>query len=79
MPREHEYAVYECGEHVATIKYPEEAAAFASIIGDGAEVRCCHSRLVWKEGSEEFPVSESYDRAGNIIRERVAYIYFPAE
>lgn len=70
-----EFKVYSLGgEYVACFKYPSDAAAFTSILGDGASVRSGHNKkfTVWTEGSENFRAGESYDRAGELIAERLA-------
>lgn len=61
------------GEYVATCKYGEDAACLAAMYGDGATIRDGHNskNCVWKEGAEEFPAGESYDRVAELIQERI--------
>lgn len=58
------------GEYVAACKYPEEAAALMTFLGDGAEIRDGHTKVVWTEGSELQPAAESYDFVTMKIEER---------
>lgn len=68
-----EWKVFRNGEYVACTKYAEDAAALASIFGNGAEVRHGHGKKdrVWYDGTEEFSAGESYDGAARIMIERV--------
>lgn len=54
-------------EYVAATRYPEDAAALASVNGRGTEVRYGHKMVVWREGSEDFSAGESYDRAAEVM------------
>lgn len=65
------------GEYVGCLKHYEDAACIVASYGSGASVRFGHSKrnTLWKEGSEEFSAGESYDRAGNVMREREAAMW----
>lgn len=60
------------GEYVASCKYLEDCASLAALYGDGATVRLGHSTIIWREGEEEIPAGESYDRAAEIMRWHIA-------
>lgn len=61
------------GVYIAACKHAEDAAAVVAMNGDGATIRDGHSTrdIVWREGSEAKPASESYDFVANIIAERI--------
>lgn len=63
------WKVYRAGEYVGSLKYGEDAAALVSIAG--GEVRYGHKLVVWREGEEEFLAGESYDKAAEIMNQRV--------
>ena len=48
------------GEYRASCKYPEEAAAVVSLLGEGATIRDGHKLAVWVEGSDGY-AADSYD------------------
>lgn len=59
-------------EYIASTKYLEDAAALiASTQSEGATIRYGHNQILWTEGSEEIPASESYDRVAEIARKRI--------
>jgi hypothetical protein len=60
-------------EHVASFVYPTDAAAFLSTIGEGASIRLQNS-VVWFEGAEDQPASESYDHVAETIEKRASCI-----
>lgn len=62
------------GEYVASCKFAEDAAAIVAIYGDGAQIRFGHrpKDVVWTEGSEEHPASESFDGVALVVAGRVA-------
>jgi hypothetical protein len=64
-----QFKVYRNGEYIAAVKYAEDAAVLAAMGGD-VVVKYAHRKVVWREGSEEFPAAESYDRAANIMAGR---------
>lgn len=51
--------------------YAEDAAALVAVLGEGATI-CFGPRdvVVWEEGSESQPASESYDHVGDTCRTR---------
>lgn len=59
-------------EYEASCKHGEVAAAIVAMLGDGATIRLDHSRILWTEGEEQIPASESYDgvAATLFVRER---------
>jgi hypothetical protein len=61
-------------EYVAAFRYLEDAALFVAVRGTGATVRRGHALkdVLWREGAEAFPASESYDRAAGIMQQRLA-------
>lgn len=59
------------GEYEASCKSVETAAAVVSFLGNGATIRYQRVWIVWREGSEEIPASESYDRVATIVLERI--------
>jgi hypothetical protein len=62
------WKLYRGKEFVASFKHPEDAAALCWSEGD--KVKWNHTFLVWEEGKEKFPAGSSYDRAGEVMRER---------
>jgi hypothetical protein len=64
------YKITYDGEVRAFTKYLEDAAMFAGAMGDGSRVFSDDNTLLWVEGSEEIPASESYDRASEIMTGR---------
>ncbi len=59
------------GVYMASCKEPEAAAALASLYSDGAKVKHDHRLVVWTEGEEEVRAGESYDRAAEIMLQRL--------
>jgi len=60
---------------VAATFHAEDAAAMAAHFGDGHRVTYCQPHTsryvdVWREGSEDFPAAESYDRAAELMHKR---------
>ncbi len=63
------------GQYMASCKYPEHAAILMGsgfMFGEGATIRDGHSRagILWTEGAEGFPASESFDRCVEVMVER---------
>ncbi|TXH10354.1 MAG: hypothetical protein E6R03_15580 [Hyphomicrobiaceae bacterium] len=62
-----------CGEYVASCKHVEDAAMILAAYGDGAKLR--HSgygrRVLWNEGAEDQPASESYDHVATVVLKRM--------
>lgn len=50
--------------------HAEDAAAFASMLGDGAAVTTPMGAILWTEGDEDFSAADSYDGAAEIILKR---------
>lgn len=63
------------GDYIASCKYYEDAAMLVGSYGHGAKVKLGHSSIIWNEGQEEIEASESFDRARQIMVERVDEIY----
>lgn len=60
----------------ASCVHYEDAAVLCSVLGDGAEARKGHAKknMIWHEGHEEFSAGESYDRAAQIMADRMQQI-----
>lgn len=58
------------GEYVAACKHAEDAACLVALYGNGATIRYDHSKVVWREGAEQFSASESYDRVADVVTAR---------
>ena len=67
-----DYKVYQAKEYRAACKYTEDAAALVAFLGEGTEIRWGHNVIVWTEGSESQPASESYDHVTEVVAGRVA-------
>ena len=71
------FKTYIDGEFRASFKYPEDASLFNPIShGYGKEdarlvVKYQHSLIVWREGEEEFSMSDSCDDFARVVRERI--------
>jgi hypothetical protein len=65
------WKVYLGAEFIASCRYPEDAAALVAAHRDGGYVYYNHDLCVWQEGKEEFWAGENYDRAADIMRQRV--------
>lgn len=63
------WKVYRDGEYVGCVKHADDAAVLVSVAG--GVVKYDHRLIVWTEGAEAFEAGESYDRAGDVMRERV--------
>ena len=65
------YEVYTTlGQHIATTKFPEDAAAMMSI--EGMSIRDAKTgETLWVEGLEEMRARESYDYAAEIMAGRI--------
>ena len=57
----------------ASAKHAEVAAMIAACLGEGSTVRDGHAKrnIVWREGSEAFSASESYDGAAEVMHHRM--------
>jgi hypothetical protein len=64
------FKVYRGKEYIGSLKYAEDAAALVALNSDGI-VKYDHRDVVWNEGHEEFPAGESYDRAADVMYERI--------
>lgn len=62
------------GVYQAATKHPEDAAVLVACFGDGATIRVGHSRrhIVWEEGAEGQPASESYDHVAEVVYTRLS-------
>jgi len=65
------WKVYRGGEYVASCRYPEDAAVLVAAAPSEAEIRYRHRLVVWRKGAEAFSAGESYDRAAQVMHERV--------
>jgi len=65
------YKVYtSAGEYVAACKYAEDAAAVASLYGEGSTVRSGHRKVLFADGIDGISGGESVDDAAALIHER---------
>ena len=65
------YKVYVGGRYVASCRYITDAATIVALNGDGSEIRYRHDGpVLWREGREEFPAGESFDRLAEVARAR---------
>lgn len=60
----------EDGEHVASFMHSEDSASFIALLGDGATIRV-GPLVVWREGRESQPASESYDFVAGVVHDRM--------
>lgn len=66
-----QWKVYLGKDYRAACKYIEEAACLVSFLGDGATIRADHALIVWREGQEDQPASESYDHVTQVVHARL--------
>lgn len=59
------------GEYVASCKYLEDAACLVAFLGAGATIKWLHGPVIWHEGHEDQPASESYDHVRDLASARV--------
>ena len=61
------------GEYIGCLKSGEDAACICARYGSGASVRYGHKKsdTIWREGAEEFSAGESYDRAAQVMNDRI--------
>lgn len=72
MAKSPEFKVFTAaGEYVASCHYAEDAACLIALRGGGT-IRRGHSKrdIVWTEGAEDQPASESYDHVAEVIAQR---------
>ena len=62
------FKVFHFGNYVAACGDGVIAASVASMTSEG--VVKVEGRIVWREGKEDFPAGDSYDAAGDVMRER---------
>jgi post-segregation antitoxin (ccd killing protein) len=68
MARTPRWKVYSAdNEYLASCKYIEDAAR---LMDSGMTIRDRHSAIVWREGSEAFSASESYDDVAGTVCHR---------
>lgn len=65
------WKVYVGKEYRAACKYIEDAAMLVAGLGKGAEIRHQHDTVVWAEGKEDQPASESYDHVADVAKRRL--------
>ena len=74
MARSPRFKVYSVdGEYLASFHHLDHAAILVSGIGtDGTTIRDGHSKrhILWTEGAEDFPASESYDGVAQVASGR---------
>lgn len=59
-------------EYRAACKDVEEAAVLVAFLGDGSTIRCDHALILWTEGKEDQPASESYDHVADVVNRRLS-------
>jgi len=59
------------GDFSASFKEPSDAAVMIAFYGNGAQIRYKHHTLVWNEGKEDQPASNSYDHVAGVCIDRV--------
>lgn len=60
------------GEYIASCKYPEDAAAIVALNGEGTTIRDGHpGRILWFEGREDQPATESWDFVATTVHQRL--------
>ena len=61
-------------KYVGCVKEASDAAALASVLGDGSTVRDGHKKsdIIWNEGSEVISAGESYIDAADIMQKRLS-------
>lgn len=59
------------GEYVASCKFADDAAAIVAKYGHGAKIKYEHKHVVWVEGDEPQPASESYGFVENTVEDRI--------
>lgn len=58
-------------EYKAACKDAEDAACLVALYGDGATIRAEHTIVLWTEGAEDQPASESYDHVAETVHQRM--------
>jgi hypothetical protein len=66
-----QFKVYKGKEYIAACKYAEDAAVLVAASPDEMTIRHGHTWIVWTEGKEAQPASESYDFVANTVNARV--------
>jgi len=62
------FKVYNDGEHIAALRFAEDAAV---VVGNtGAGTVKVDGRIVWREGKEDFLAGDSFDRAADVMHSR---------
>ena len=64
------WKVYMGRRYLGATVYPEDAARLVCGVPDGT-VRYGHRRVVWREGHEDVPTGESFDRAAAMMQARL--------
>lgn len=71
MAQSPKYKVYDAdGVYQASCKEPEACACLMALYGDGATIRLGHGKVVWVEGHEDQPASESWDFVAEKVLDR---------
>jgi hypothetical protein len=60
------------GNYQASFKEVEAAAACIGFYGDGSTIRGDHTLVLWTEGAEDQPASESFDHVASTTQHRLA-------
>jgi hypothetical protein len=62
------WKVYNSGEHVASLRFAEDAAMVVGNTGEG--IVKVDGRIVWREGREEMPACDYVDAAADVMIRR---------
>lgn len=58
-------------EPSAVFVHPEEAAMLVALLGPGACITDPNCSILWNEGAEDQPASESYDHVAEVVMARM--------
>lgn len=66
------FKVYDAHKvYQAASKEIEAAAVLMGLYGEGATIRYGHGQVVWTEGAETQPATESYDFVAELVYKRI--------
>ena len=66
------FKIYDCnGDYMAATKEAEAAAVLVSWYGDGATIRYEHGPVIWREGAEGAPATDSLDGTSETVWSRI--------
>jgi len=65
------FKIYRNGVYEGCLKFPGDADAVLAAWGEG-QIRYGHAMVVWEEGSEDQPASESFDHVAEVVYSRLS-------